>query len=112
MNYRLAEFLIHHSRGQGKTHNLAMLCQKTGSSLIVRNKQEAERIKRAYGIEAYPVDAHVVDYVVDYVNHSGLMYIDPDAAGFWALMLMNELKKEKKRADDAEWRLNDITEYV
>ena len=105
---KLSEFLIHHARGQGKTHNLAKLCQAVKGTLIVRNLAEANRLQKEYGVEAIPYDTDP-DRLRG--RHFGITYVDPDAAGLWVSSLECEnerLRKKNSELTKKAWKYDQL----
>lgn len=87
---KLSEFLLSHAIRQGKTHHLATLLKQVGGTLITRNFEEAERVKKEYSINAisYDINPNLLDG-----QNMGICYIDDDAAGLALLNLERKIEK-------------------
>jgi regulator of replication initiation timing len=102
---KLSQFLMMHARGQGKTHHLVQLVQKLGGTLIVRNRQEAQRISREYGIKAESFDAPAEKFRG---RALGITYVDPDAVGVWVAKHEQENDQLRKLLENTVKELDQL----
>lgn len=86
----LSRYLMCHSIGTGKTMAMIELVKKMKGTLIVRNEEEARRLRERYDIQAfaYSVDANKLLGL-----HMGPTFVDPDAVGTWVMGLEERVGK-------------------
>ncbi len=106
---KLHEWLSMSYRRSGKTHNLAKLVKELNGTLFVRNRIEANRINKEYGIRAISIN----DYMDSWRGTDfGISYIDPDAC---LGLVENETKplfEEIKRLEKLAGEIADINKDI
>lgn len=86
--------VIHNARGAGKTTAMVEAVKKINGVLVVRNRDEAQRLRKAHGIMALTISEAEKSYGV-----TRPILFDPDAVALLCIEYERELAAMRERKE-------------